>query len=135
MKIFNKGARSFLFHGLRLEPMTFTEIPEKYEASAAKLLADYPTELVTGENAGAASQVLAKEKADLEREVAELKRQNEKLQKLLVSSPEETAAAGAVQQDGKIAALETDLATARSKIAALEAALAAKPKRAPKEPI
>jgi hypothetical protein len=86
MKIFNKGARDFLFHGIRITPDKFTEIPAQHEEAAAKLLADYPNELLAGENASRDTKVAVARAGQLEKENATLKAQVEKLQKLLVST-------------------------------------------------
>lgn len=86
MKIFNKGARDFLFHGIRISPDKFTEIPEQHAAGAAKLLKDYPNELLSAESAGADVKAAASTIEQLKKENATLKGQVEKLQKLLTST-------------------------------------------------
>lgn len=88
MKIFNKGARDFLFHGIRIVPDKFTEIPDEHGEAARKLLVDYPNELVAGEDASADVKAMASANVEKDREIKTLRAQVEKLQKLLAGVDE-----------------------------------------------
>lgn len=92
MKIFNKGARAFKFHGKDIVPDQFTDLSDTIgdnatrKAQAEKLLVDYPNELLAGENASADSKAAIGRATALEKDNATLRAQVEKLQKLLVST-------------------------------------------------
>lgn len=92
MKVYNQGGRLFTHFELNLQPGSFTEIPEKHVPAIEKLLKDYPTELVTDENARSSSQKASQQITQLKEEVAALKAQNQKLQNALLATPPAAAA-------------------------------------------
>lgn len=141
MKLFNKGARAFKFHGKDILPDQFTDLTATIagdatrQKQAEKLLVDYPNELLAGESASADAKAAIGRAAQLEKENATLKAQVDKLQKLLVSTDataSETAlAARAEKAEARVAELEAELEKARTPSEAARV-LNASPDHAPK---
>jgi vacuolar-type H+-ATPase subunit I/STV1 len=96
MKIFNQGGRLFKFYQIDIEPGKFTTIPDDLVEKAQKLIADYPAELVTAEEANASVRHLQASSVEKDRRIVVLEGQVARLQKLLTESPEANAASDAV---------------------------------------
>jgi vacuolar-type H+-ATPase subunit I/STV1 len=130
MKIFNKGARAFKFHGKDIVPDQFTDLTEtigndpKRAAQAAALIKDYPHELLAGENASADAKAAIGRATTLEKENATLKAQVEKLQKLLVSTDATATETALVERAEKA---EARVAELESQVEALTAPTAPEP--------
>lgn len=142
MKIFNKGARAFKFHGKDIVPDQFTDLTatiggdEKRAAQAAALLKDYPNELLAGENASADAKAAIGRATQLEKDNATLRAQVEKLQKLLVTTDatasETEAIARAEKAEARVAELEAQVETLTAPPSGDTAAPAEKPTKARK---
>lgn len=138
MKVFNKGARTFQWHGVAIQPNQFTDLTpikdrlgDKFEAAVKKLVADYPNELIHGSEYTADAKASAVREEQLKKENATLKQQVDKLQKLLTATDDEKDR-DLVGLRARAEKAEGDLAEALKRIAELEAApapVADKPSR------
>ena len=116
MKVYNQGGRLFTHHEMNIPAGQFTTIPDHYVEGIQKLLKDYPTELVTADDARSVGNNAAATINQLKTENATLTAQVAKLQKLLIETPAETApAVDTAPLHARIYELETALASVKVK--------------------
>lgn len=129
MKIYNQGGRLFTHYELDIKPGVFTDVPEKYEDGISKLLADYPTELITSDEHSSARKAAAKNLVAQASRIKELEGEIENL-KARLSSGDVTEAQQKAMVESKANldradAAEASLAKAEKQIAQLEEKLTA----------
>jgi hypothetical protein len=116
MKVYNQGGRLFTHHEMNIPAGQFTTIPDHYVEGIQKLLKDYPTELVTADDARSVGNNAAATINQLKTENATLTAQVAKLQKLLIETPAETApAVDTAPLHARIHELETAIASVKVK--------------------
>lgn len=75
IKVHNQGGRLFTHHELHFKPGKTTEVPSQHVEAVLKLLKDYPSELVTDDQANARAAQLSQNVAELRSLNAQLNRE------------------------------------------------------------
>lgn len=110
IKVHNQGGRLFTHHELHFKPGKTTEVPPEHVEAVLKLLKDYPTELVTDDQANLRA-------AQLTQNIAELRSMNADLNRQLAILKD---AANGNEDPGTIANLQAKLKAATDEIASLK---------------